>query len=190
MKQDRYTLEAEVTESHIYHARWASWHRPDDERRDPIGTAIRDAGVDDVKIEIHLNLLPPNHDWGIWINGRRYAMTHAMLHYYDDYRIHNGDRNKPAVIQFCDESGTVDVRILPPDNRPAWEKEGLTYMQWHERNLAKWREKYGKPKPLTPLWMQQDSFPDWLRAKRIKTPQDAELQRIIARHKESEGDDE
>ena len=47
-----------------------------------------------------------------------------------------------------------------------------------------------KPKPLTPLWMQQDSFPDWLKAKRIKTPQDAELQRIIARSKESEGDDE
>ena len=50
----------------------------------------------------------------------------------------------------------------------------MTYMQWHERNLAKWNEKYGKPKPLTPLWMQQDSFPDWLKAKRIKTPQDAE----------------
>ena len=61
-------------------------------------------------------------------------------------------------------------------------------MQWHERNLAKWNEKYGKPKPLTPLWMQQDSFPDWLKAKRIKTPQDAELQHIIARSKESEGD--
>ena len=146
--------------------------------------------MDDVKIEIHLNLLPPNHDWGIWLNGKRYQMTYAMLHYYDDYRIHNGDRNEPALIQFCDESMTVDVRILlPPDNRPAWEKEGLTYMQWHKRNIAKWNEKYGKPKPLTPLWMQQDSFPDWLKAKRIKTPQDAELQRIIARSKESEGDD-
>ena len=50
-------------------------------------------------------------------------------------------------------------------------------------------EKYGKPKPLTPLWMQQDSFPKWLQAKRVKSPQDAELQRIIARCKEG-GDDE
>ena len=103
MKQDRPALEAEVTEDHIYHARWASWHRPDDDRRDPIVTAIRDAGVDDVKIEIHLNLIPPNHNWGILLNGKRYAMTHAMRWYYDDFRIHNGDRNKPAVIQFCDE---------------------------------------------------------------------------------------
>ena len=74
---------------------------------------------------------------------------------------------------------------------PEWEKEvECTYMQWHERIMSQVvLEWYGKPKPLTPLWMQQDSFPDWLKAKRIKSPQDAELQRIIARSKESEGDD-
>ena len=56
--------------------------------------------------------------------------------------------------------------------------------------MSRWFLGGKKPKPLTPLWMQQDSFPKWLQAKRIKTPQDAELQRIIARSKESEGDDE
>ena len=185
MKQDRPALEAEVTEDHIYHARWASWHRPDHDRRDPIVAAIRDAGVFDVKIEIHLNLIPPNHNWGILLNGKRYAMTDARRWYYDDFRIHNGDRNKPAVIQFCDESGMVDVRILPPDNRPEWEKRGMSYQQYHEQVVLGGK----KPKPLTPLWMQQDSFPKWLQAKRVKSPQDAELQRIIARCKEG-GDDE
>lgn len=179
----QYTLEAEVTEDHIYHARWASWHRPDDARIDPIVTAIRDAGVDDVKVEFHVNLLPPNHNWGIWLNGKRYQMTYAMLHYYDDYRIHSGDRNEPAVIQFGID-GTVDVRILPPDNRPAWEKEGLTYMQWHERNIAKWNEQYGKPKPLLPIWQQKDSFPDWLKRRDMSNWTQSE----IDAHFRGEGD--
>lgn len=182
----QYTLEAEVTENHIHHAKWASWHKPDDERRDPIVTAIRDAGGEDVRVEFHVNLIPPNHNWAIWLNGKRYQMTYAMLHYYDDYRIHNGDRNERAMIQFCDDSMTVDVLRLPPDNRPEWEKRGMTYHEYREKVVLGGV----KPKPLTPLWMQQDSFPDWLKAKMIKSPQDAELQRIIARHKESEGDGE
>ena len=126
-------IEAMVSENHISHARWASWHRPDDDRRDAIETAIRDAGVDDVKIEIHLNLIPPNHNWGIWINGKRYAMTHAMRTYYDYFRIESGSRTEPAVITFDDRRMTADVRILPPDNRPEWEKRGMTYRQYHEQ---------------------------------------------------------
>ena len=161
-------IEAMVSENHISHARWASWHRPDDDRRDAIETAIRDAGVDDVKIEIHLNLIPPNHNWGIWINGKRYAMTHAMRTYYDYFRIESGSRTEPAVITFDDRRMTADVRILPPDNRPEWEKRGMTYRQYHEQVVLGGK----KVEPLTPLWMQQDGFPDWLKAKRIKTPKE------------------
>ena len=101
----------DVTADHIYHAKWASWHRPDDPRRDAIITAIQDAGIEDVKIEIHLNLIPPNHDWAIELNGRRYAMTRAMLRYYDDLRIEQGHRTKPAELIFDDEAMTVDVRV-------------------------------------------------------------------------------
>ena len=162
MRQDSYALQAHVTEDHIRHARWASWHRPDDDRADAIVTAIRDAGVADVKIEIYSNQIPPNHNWAIWINGVRYAMTHAMRSYYSYFIIESGDRTKPAVIQFSDLSERVDVRILPPDNRPEWEKRGLTYAQWHEKQIG------DKPKPLTPLWKQQHLFPKWLRDKRIK----------------------
>ena len=157
-------LEAMVTEDHIHHAKWASWHSPDDDRRDAIETAIRDAGVDDVKIEIHLNLLPPNNDWGIWIHGKRYAMTHAMRTYYDYFRIESGSRTDPAVITFDDRRMTVGVCILPPDNRPERIKRGMSPKQYHEQVILGGK----KPKPLTPLWMQQDSFPKWLQDKRIK----------------------
>ena len=151
-------LEAMVTEDHIHHAKWASWHSPDDDRRDAIETAIRDAGVDDVKIEIHLNLLPPNHDWGIWIHGKRYAMTHAMRFYYDDFRIHAGDRTDNALITFDSDTMTCDVQVLAPDNRPEWIKRGMTPKQYHEQVILGGK----KPKPVTPLWKQKDSFPDWL----------------------------
>ena len=163
-RQDSYTITATVTENHIKHARWASWHKPNDDRADAIVAAIQDAGVDDVKVEIHLNLYPPNHDWAIWISGRRYAMTHAMRTYYDYFRIESGSRTEPAVIQFSDVSNTADVRILPPDDRSEWEKLGMSYQQYYEKIGGK------KPQPLTPIWMQIDSFPDWLKAKRISSP--------------------
>ena len=103
--------EIHITDDHIYHAKWASWHRPDDDRRDAIIAAFQDAGIDDVQIEIHLNLLPPNHKWGIWINGKRYAMTPSLVRYYDDFRIEDGHRTKPAVITLDDETMTADIRI-------------------------------------------------------------------------------
>ena len=162
-RQDDYCLKVNVTEDHIYYGRWASSFRPDDPRQNAIVAAIQDAGVDNVKLEIYLNQIPPRHDWGIFLNGKRYAMTYAMRSFYDDFRIHHGHRTEPAILLFSDVSNTVDVRIVI-DNRTPWEKEGLTYMQWHEKNL----KKYGKPKPLTPIWAQQDTFPDWLKAKHIK----------------------
>lgn len=176
MSKKCYTFEATVTEDHIRHASWASWHRPDDDRADAIVTAIRDAGIDDVKIEIHLNLIPPNHDWAIWINGKRYAMTYHMRSYYDYFRIEHGKRTEPAVIQFSDVDDTVDVRILPPDNRPEWEKRGLSYHQYREEVLLGGK----KPKQIAPLWMQQNALPKEIQAKRIAHPQqDALLQRLI-----------
>ena len=157
-------IQAMVTEDHIYHAKWASWHSPDDDRRDAIETAIRDAGIEDVKIEIHLNLLPPNHDWGIWLNGKRYAMSIALVRYYDDFRIHNGDRTDNALITLDTDTMTASVQVLPPDNRPEWEKKGMTYNEYREKVSLRGK----KPEPITPLWKQQDGFPDWLKAKRIK----------------------
>ena len=162
MRQDSYALQATVTEDHIRHARWASWHNPDDDRADAIVTAIRDAGVSDVKMETYSNLIPPNHNWAIWLNGVRYAMSHTLRRYYSYFIIEGGSRTEPAVIQFSDVSHTVDVRILPPDNRPAWEKAGMSYSAWREQQIG------GKVEPLTPLWQQQHTFPKWLQAKRIK----------------------
>ena len=78
MRQDSYALQVTVTEEHIRHARWASWHKTDDDRADAIVTAIRDAGVSDVKMETYSNLIPPNHNWAIWLNGVRYAMSHNL----------------------------------------------------------------------------------------------------------------
>jgi len=104
-------LKIQVTEDHIYHAKWASSFCPNDPRRDAIITAIQDAGIDEVKVEIHLNHLPPRHDWAIELNGKRYAMTHGMVRYYDDFRIEQGHRTKPAELIFDDEAMTVDVRV-------------------------------------------------------------------------------
>jgi len=172
-------LKVTVTENHIHHAKWASWHRPDDDRRDAIIAAFQDAGIDDVKLEIHLNLIPPNHQWGIWINGKRYAMTIALVRYYDDFRIHNGHRTDNAIITLDPDTMTADVRLLPPDTRPEWEKRGMTYHEYREKVVLG-----GEPvKPLTPLWMQQDGFPDWLKAKRIIPPWEAELEAIKAKAK-------
>ena len=136
MRQDSYALQATVTEDHIRHARWASWHKPDDDRADAIVTAIRDAGVSDVKMETYSNLIPPNHNWAIWLNGVRYAMSHTLRRYYSYFIIEGGSRTDPAVIHFSDVSHTADVRILPPDNRPAWEKAGMSYSAWREQQIG------------------------------------------------------
>ena len=157
-------MKIKVTEDHISYARWAGWHSPDAERRDAIVTAIRDAGVDDVQMETYWNLIPPNHDWAIWIGDNRYAMTYEMRDYYSCFLIENGSRTEPAVIQFLEVSNTVDVSILPTDSRNPWVKAGMSYMTWHEKQIG------GKVEPLTPLWQQQHTFPEWLKAKRI-TPE-------------------
>ena len=127
-------IEIKVTEDHIRHAKWAAWHRPSDPRRDAIETAIKDAGFDAVRIEYHINLIPPNHDWAIHLRGTRYRMTTSMRCYYDDFRIEHGHRTEEAIIRFCPESATVDVAILPPDTRTEWEKAGMSYTTWMDQD--------------------------------------------------------
>ena len=61
-------------------------------------------------------------------------MSHALRRYYDYFRIENGHRTEPAVIQFSDTNNTVDVRILPPDNRTPWEKEGMSREAWMDKD--------------------------------------------------------
>lgn len=121
--------EIHITEDHIYHARWATDYAPDDPRKDAVFAAFQDAGIE-VEFEIYLNHLPPRHDWAILIIEResfiedsrfgpvgcvrtirkRYAMTPALLRYYDYLRIEQGHRTKPAVINLDDEAMTADVR--------------------------------------------------------------------------------
>ena len=98
MRQDSYALQATVTEDHIRHARWASWHKPDDDRADAIVTAIREAGVSDVKMETYSNLIPPNHNWAIWLNGVRYAMSHTLRRYYSYFIIEGESRAVDTVV--------------------------------------------------------------------------------------------
>ena len=47
------------------------------------------------------------------------------------------------------------------DRRKPWEKAGLSYTAWHEKQIG------GKVIYPTPLWRQQHLFPKWLQAKRI-----------------------
>lgn len=119
-------IEIHITEDHIYHQRWTTSHRPDCTPKKAIFAAFQDAGIE-IEVEIHINQIPPNHDWGLLVIEReieytptgtvrlirrqRYAMSHALIDYVDDLRIHNGKRTKPAVITLDDKNMTADVRV-------------------------------------------------------------------------------
>ena len=87
-------------------------HR-DPDQPNPIRLAMQDAGYDNdrIKLEMYSNILPPNHDWGLWIDGQRYGMSHELRRWLSYWYIEHGDRTKPAELLIDDETMTADIRI-------------------------------------------------------------------------------
>ena len=82
---------------------------------DPITIALfkaNHAELHEIQIETHWNQIPPNHDWGLWIGGKRYTMTYDSRRYYTDWAIHTGNRTEPAWIHLCTANLTVDIREI------------------------------------------------------------------------------
>ena len=97
-------IKIQVEPQHIYRDR---------EQPNPVRLAMQDAGYDNdrIKFEMYSNLIPPNHDWGLWIDGQRYAMSHELRRYISYWYIEDGGRTKPAELLIDDEQMTADIRI-------------------------------------------------------------------------------
>ena len=97
-------IKIQIDRKHIYRDR---------EQPDPIRLAMADAGhtPNRVKLEMYTNLLPPNHDWALWIDGIRYAMSHELRRWISYWYIEDGHRTKPAELLINDETMTADIRV-------------------------------------------------------------------------------
>ena len=99
---------------------------------DPITLALKDEGFDDVQVESHWNLIPPNHDWAVWINGKRFAMTYDLRRYYGDWAIHDGSRTRYAELRINEANETADIFVpLRTKNAPFWVRHGITEKEWY-----------------------------------------------------------
>ena len=141
---------------------------------DPITLALKDEGFDDIQIESHWNLIPPNHDWAVWINGKRYAMTYDLRRYYGDWAIHDGSRTRYAKLLIDTQHHTADIRIPPrTKNAPFWVRHGITEKDWiamkrrNEERAAESRRNGFRTPGHASLQAEIDSLPDghWLKAK-------------------------
>ena len=97
-------IKIQIDTKHIY---------PDRDQPNPIRLAMADAGYasDRVKLEMYSNLLPQNHDWGLWIDGQRYAMSHELRRWISYWYIEDGHRTKPAELLIDSETMTADIRV-------------------------------------------------------------------------------
>lgn len=141
---------------------------------DPITLALKDEGFDDIQIESHWNLIPPNHDWAVWINGKRFSMTYDLRRYYGDWAIHDGSRTRYAELRINKANGTADIFApLRTKNAPFWVRHGITEKEWYaarkenERRAAESRRNGYRPTSPASLQAEIDSLPDghWLKAK-------------------------
>lgn len=98
---------------------------------DPLTEVLNEAGFSDVHIESYWNLIPPNHDWAVWINGDRYAMSHSLRNYFSYWAIEEGSRTRFAELLLDEKNKTADIAIIRiSKSTPIWEKHGTTFEDW------------------------------------------------------------
>ena len=80
----------------------------------PLELALEDNGFENIEVEVYFNIIPPNHDWGLWINGTRYTMSHGLRDYIGNWYIEHGSRNKPAELLIDHKALTADIQNFRP----------------------------------------------------------------------------
>lgn len=158
-------IKLRILRKHIYRDR----NQPD-----PLTAVLNEAGYPYVHIEGYCNLIPPNHKFGVWIAGTRYAMSHRLRNYYEDWAIEEGDRTKYAELLIDTDQKTADIRIpVRTKDAPYWVRHGITEKACREADERRATEDRRNGFILlshpAALQAEIDSLPDghWLKAKDI-----------------------
>ena len=160
-------MKIKIGRTHITKAQWCDDNAPDSPEANPITGALLEAGFSDVQFEIHLNLIPPRHDWKIIVDGTPHLMTYYCRDYYDRWRIERGSRTKPAHLILNHAKRTADIQVIRINKySPPWVKADISYAEWmafpreNERRAAEDRRNGYRPSSPAELQAEIDSLPD------------------------------